>query len=814
MKTRFLLKLHEFYTNKSTKLFVCLMTVLLLASSANAQEKIKFKGLVKDSTNQQKLAYAAISFTKVYPSKKAITQTLADTAGLFALDLDTGMYDISIQLIGYHKLAQKIRIDQQPTQVKTFLLQAQVHLLQQLNIVGKKPLISQQRDRLVYDVEQDPMAQSEALSEVMKRVPMLSMDGEGNIQLNGQRNYKVLLNGRETAMLAQNTTEALRGFPGAAVAKIEVITLPPAKYDAEGIGGLINIITKKAVVGYNGFVYAYYSNLNYQAGTNLNLRAGKFTLTGLYSLSGTYNNKANIHTTTQPLQTALFQQRNLIGQQNVDRFSNSGNFEMSYEIDSLQALIVYGNVGGGNNKSKLEQQIRTDFASSPSQYGLFSQNIRNSFPNYGIGSDFIKKFRSSREKELSFRFNAQFSKNDGLNNSLMAMSTSDLFRQNESYSNNKEYTLQTDFAQPFGSNLKLETGAKVILRHANSDYLSLSKNAEEQPYLPDYSNSDNFAYQQQVYGGYGSLTFSIQKINFRTGLRAEHTVIKGDFYSSATQVNQNYTSLVPDFLVNTQLGKNYTITLGYTKRLQRPYINTLNPFINNNDPLNISFGNPELGPQTIHTLSFQNRLLQGPNFFSLAFNASYSGDMIAQYATFDQATGISTTQYGNVGRNREVAALLSFSTNRKKFNGGVNATVRYNKVENTLVTSQHEEGFSGTVGIYFNVPIYRTFSISGSGGINRPSLTLVNSLRAIHYYQVNFGYKLFNQKLSATMNVNNFFNKWRTNKSFTNDVNFTTNTVSLTPFRAIYVGLTYNFGQLKEQQSKKKGVKNDDLINN
>ena len=814
MKTRLLLKTREFSAKIYTKLFVYIMTVLLFTFSATAQEKIKFQGLVKDSTNQQNLAYAAVAFTKIHPSKKAITQTLADTSGLFALNLDTGMYEITIQLIGYHKLVQKIRVDKQATNVSTFLLKPQVQLLQQLNIVGKKPLISQQRDRLVYDVTQDPMAQSEALSEVMKRVPMLSMDGEGNIQLNGQRNYKVLLNGRETAMLAQNTTEALRGFPGAAVAKIEVITLPPAKYDAEGIGGLINIITKKVVVGYNGFVYGYYSNLNYTAGTNLNLRAGKFAITGLYSLSGTYNNKANIHTTTQPLQTALFQQRNLIGQQNVNRFSNSGNFEMSYEIDTLQAVIVYGNVGGGNNKSKLEQQISTDFATSPSQYGFFTQNIRNSFPTYGIGSDFIKKFKSSREKELSFRFNAQFSKNDGLNNSLMAMTTSDLFRQNDSYSKNKEYTFQTDFAQPFGPDLKLETGAKVILRNANSDYLSLSKNAEEQPYEPDYSNSDNFAYQQQVYGGYGSLTYSIKKFNFRTGFRAEHTVVKGDFFSSDTKVNQNYTSLIPDFSVNTQLGKGYSIILGYTKRLQRPYINTLNPFINNNDPLNISFGNPELGPQTIHTISFQNRLLNGPNFFSLALNASYSGNMIVQYATFNQTTGISTTQYGNVGRNREVAALFSFSTNRKKFNGGINATVRYNKVENTLVISQYEQGFSGTAGVYFYVPVYKSFSISGSGGINRPTLTLVNSLRAIHYYQVNFGYKLFNEKLSATMNVNNFFNKWRTNKSFTNDVNFTTNTVTLTPFRAIYVGLTYNFGQLKEQQSKKKGVKNDDLINN
>lgn len=814
MKTESLLESWCFYTKKCTKLFVVVLTILLSTLSAYAQEKIKFQGLIKDSTSQQTIAYATVAIVQANPSKKMVSQTFSDTAGAFALNLDTGSYEITIQLVGYRQLVENIRIGQQPLSVKTFLLKPQGHLLREVSITGKKPLISQLKDRLVYDVEQDPMAKNETLDEVMKRVPMLSVNGEGNIELNGQRNYKVLLNGRETAMLAQNTTEALRGFPGAAVARIEVITLPPAKYDAEGIGGLINIITKKAVVGYNAFAYGFYSNLNYTGGANLNLRSGKFTVTGLYSLNGTYNNHTKINTETLPLTSALFQKRSLIGEQNVDRFSNNGNFELSYEIDTLQAVVMYGNIGGGNNRNKLDQQITTDFASSVSQRGIFSQNIRNSSPAYGFGSDFIKKFRSNREKELSFRFNAQFSKNDGLNTSLLTMTNSNLFRQNDSYSKNKEYTFQTDFAQPFSPNLKLETGAKVILRNANSDYLSLSKNAEDQPYEPDYSNSDNFAYQQEVYGGYGSLTYTIKKFNFRTGLRAEHTAVKGDFFSSDTRVEQNYTSLIPDFSVNAQLGKGYTMILGYSKRLQRPYINTLNPFINNNDPLNISFGNPELGPQNMHTISLQNRLLRGPNFFSLAVNASYSGNMIAQYATFDQTSGISTTQYGNVGRNREMAALFSFSANRKKFNGGINVTLRYNKVENTLVTSQHEEGFSGNFGGYFFVPVYKSFSISGSGGVNRSALTLVNSAKAIHYYQVNFGYKFLKEKMNARINVNNFFNKWRTNRSFTNDVNFTTNTATLTPFRVIFVGLMYSFGKLKEQQSKKKGVKNDDLIDN
>lgn len=796
-----------------TPYIIVLFTIGFATQMVHAQEKIKFKGIVKDSISQESLPYARASFQKIAPLQQTPIHTASDTTGLLVVNLDTGVYQVTIQLVGYSQLIKKLKISTTTTGTQVFLLQAAANQLKQVNVVGKKPLISQQKDKLVYDVEQDEAAKGENISDVMRRIPMLSVDGEGNVQLNGQTNYKVLLNGRETAMFAQNTKDALRGFPGAVVAKIEVITSPSAKYDAEGIGGLINIITKKAIFGYNGFVNAYYSNINYQTSTNFSVRTGKFAVTGTYFLSGNYDNKSQVFNETLPLQPSTYQRRFLEGNQVANRFLNNGNLEMSYNIDTLQTIVLYGNISGGHNRSKLLQTITTDVANAAPQLDFFTQNIRNSFPTYGIGSDFIKKFKSNPDKELSFRFNGLFSKNDGLNTSLMDRTSNDLFRKNDNYSKNKEYTFQTDFIQPIHTDLKLETGAKFIFRDANADYLSLSRTAEDQPYEPDASNSDSFAYKQQVYSAYGSLAFSLSKLNFRTGLRAEHTEVNGDFFNTNTKVKQSYTTLIPDFSMNTQLSKSYTMVFSYTKRLQRPYINTLNPFVNNNDPLNLSFGNPELGAQTIHSLSWQNRILKGVNFFSFALSASYSGNMIAQYTTFNEASGVSTTQYDNVGRNREIASQISFSSSIKKLRGGFNLSVRYNKIENMLIASQQQEGISGNLGAFFYLTLYKTFSISGSGGINRPPFTLVNSQKAIHYYQVNFGAKFFKDKLNATVNFNNFFAKWRNNYAFTEDSNFSNRLHTRTPFRVTYIGFTYNFGKLKENLSKKRGVKNDDLIN-
>ncbi|MEE1946816.1 outer membrane beta-barrel protein [Pedobacter sp. KR3-3] len=799
----------------TTNCFVILILLSFFGLAAKAQEKPKLQGLLKDSASHEPLSFVTVSLLKTDSTKAVVASVLSDSTGRFVLHADSGTYLLSFNLFGYHKWVKPIKVSQPNAgDLTVYVLKPMSNQLKQVVITGQKQLISQDKDKLVYNVEQDVAARGESLTEIFRKIPMLSVDGEGNVQLNGQTNYKVLLNGRETAMFVANTKDALRGFPGVVVSKIEVITNPSAKYDAEGVGGLINIITKKGIMGYNGFLSAYYSNLNYQTSTNLSVRSGKFAITGTYFLSGNHNNKAGITSETLPLQPSAYQRRFLEGERITNRFSNDGNLEMSYNIDTLQTIVAYANVGGGNNKSRFTQNITTDFANMASQHDLFTQNVRNSIPTFGLGSDFIKKFKGNANRELSFRFNGQFSKNDGLNTSLMAMANGNLFRQNDSYSKNREYTLQSDYIEPLTQSTRLETGAKFIFRDANANYLSLSKTQESDPFEPDYSNSNNFAYKQQVYSGYGSLSFSLNKLNFRTGLRLEHTTVDGDFLSSHTNVKQNYTSLIPDFSMNTKLSDKYTLVFGYTKRLQRPYINTLNPFVNNNDPLNISFGNPNLSAQTIHSLALQNRLLMGPIFMSLILNASYTGNMIVQYTTFNETNGISTTQYGNLGKNREASATFTFAANLQKLRSGFGGTVRYNKIENTAMPTQHEQGFSGQVYGFFSYSFYKSLFLSGNGGVGKPAYTLINTVNAFPYYQVNIGAELFDKKLTASVNFNRFFNKWFTAKSYTEDANFRTLSTTTTPYRVIYFGFTYNFGKLKENLSKKKGVNNDDLINN
>jgi hypothetical protein len=235
--------------------------------------------------------------------------------------------------------------------------------------------------------------------------------------------------------------------------------------------------------------------------------------------------------------------------------------------------------------------------------------------------------------------------------------------------------------------------------------------------------------------------------------------------------------------------------------------------VNNNDSLNISFGNPDLGPQVLHAVSLQNRFVKGKSFAAINLNATYTDNMIVQFAFFDAATGVTSTTSANVGKEHQLSLGVYMSTPlNEKLTIGINSQLRYNHIKNRNNFLQQNSGISGVATGNFNYKVKGQFTISGSGGMIQSPYTLVNAPGPNYFYQVNFGYKLLNEKLAVTMNVNNFHDRFLQFRTMTDHPSFRTVTNSYNPFRVIYFGATYNFGKLKEPVSKKKGVTNDDLL--
>ena len=803
-------------THPLTKLLTAVVTCIFFSLSATAQNaKTSIAGTIKDSA-QKPLAFATVSIFRPNQMAEPAKTTYTNDKGHFKLTaVDTGSYTLVISHTGFSDQQKNITVtDGQQTDIGEISLLRASATLQGVTVTGRKPLIEQTDDKIVFNVENDPTAKTETAIDILRKTPFVSVDGEDNVQVNGQTNFKVLLNGKETSMFAQNIKEALKGFPGALIQKIEVITSPSAKYDAEGVGGIINIVTKKKMKGYNGSASLYYSHTGwYNANLNFSMKTGKWGISMFQYLGGTNGMTSQSTTETVPLKPSIFTRRFLEGTRRFSNLWGNGNAEVSYEIDSLNTLSSYANINAGHFKAHLNQTITTDYASSSPTLSYYDQNNKNEWPQSSVGLDYIRKFTSNKEKEFSVRFNGEFGRNKQYVNSEQDNPTIDRFVVNNSFAKNNQYTIQSDLIQPLKNNQKLEVGLKGIMRRATSDFTSLVKYDENEEFAINEGNTDNFRYKQDVYSLYGSYGFKVKKTNFRLGMRMEHTEVDGDFISSNTKVLQSYTSWLPNLQATTKFTNKYTLVTTYSQRLQRPFIWNLNPFVNNNDSLNIFFGNPALDAQTIHSLALQNRFMMGTTFFGLTLTGTYSGNMITQYVSFDAPTGVSKNTSANIGKEVQVSLNGNLSTKfTESWTFSINGNVRYNNIRNKLLPSQKNSGFGGNANMNTSYAINKKFSVSSYAGFWRSPVTIQAYQRINIWYGAGMVYKFFKEKLSANLSIANFLAKDREFRYTIKDPSFETRYVNKQPYRAIAVSLTWNFGKLTENVSKKKGVSNDDLI--
>lgn len=787
-----------------------LLSCLALAICSTAQE-ISVKGKLVDSASAKPVASATINFQEL--EKKISKTVISDQNGAFQTSLLPGKYRIMITHSSFRRKVMPLKVEGQPIDISNLQLVAMVKSLAEVTVTATRPLVEQKDDRLIYNVEDDPAAKAESASDILRKTPYVNVDGDGAIQVNGQSNFRVLLDGRETALFSQNVKEALKAFPGATISRIEVITSPSAKYDAEGVGGIINIITKKKLAGYNGTVNSSINSIgNKSAGLNMALKAGRLGVTGMYSLMSNSGLPSRQMAVTTPFQPIAFARRQVGGERETELFFHQGSLELSYDLDSTNTLVVYGNMGRHSNEQLNQYTIQTLFANGTSDTDPYLLESNFAMPTHGFGADFIRKYKGKPQKELTFRFQGLYNTNRSFTNSQQGLGAFDRFLLNNSEAFNREYTAQLDFIEPLNKTTRIETGVKTILRKAFADFESRVKFNKAEPYGIDPANSNRFNYDQNVYGGYVSLNKTFKALTARIGLRLEHTTVDGDFTSTRTTVRQRYTNFIPNLLLTKQFSKTVNSNLTYTFRLGRPPINSLNPFVNNSDSLNISFGNPNLGPQYIHSFAWQVRFFKGNKFISLQTGYNFANNLIIQNPSFDPATGVTSITGANAGQIREIT--LGFVSNlpvSTKWNFALNASGRLARMRNSLQTS-----WSGTTAgnVNGNITFKASplFTITSNNGYFVPLRTPNNTFPDNYFYGLNFGYKLFKQKLTVSANLTNFFEEERRLTFLTENQNFITENTNHILFRNFGLSLNYSFGRLKENVSKKKGVNNDDDV--
>ncbi len=795
-----------------------LLAFICLALQTNAQTPVQasfeIKGVIVDSVSKKGLDYITVGLKtdKNIPVKSVLTGS--DGKFSFA-GVNAGKYSIVVVSVGYKQ--KNIPLDlTENKDIGSIYISASSTKLNEVIVTADRPLIKQDIDKISYDLQADPESKVNSVLEMMRKVPLLSLDADDNIQLKGSGNYKILINGKPSGMVDKNPKDILRSMPASSIQNIEVITNPPSKYDSEGLAGIINIVTNKKIDnGYNGSV-----NFNQRFpvggpgfGGSFTFKQGKFGASGyggtnLYSSPATASINNRITTGVSP--TDLFQ--------NTSRDFESNNAylgtELSFEIDSLN--LVSGQFGFNNGKYNTNSSSKSLLSGTSGimqGYDIINvgESLRDGWDaalNYQLG------FKKNKNRLLTFSYRF-YTYGDGQNNSLTASNRLNYTIPDYEQVNNgssSEQTVQVDYIHPF-KKFTIEGGVKGIVRDNESDFQYNSLNASTGEFDPDPSRTNQFNNNQSIWGIYNSYQYNLKDWGFKAGLRLETTNVDADFVSTSSQIEQSYFNLIPSISVNRKFKNMSSLSLGYTQRIQRPGIWNLNPFVDRSNPNFESTGNPALRPVLANNFQLNySKFKKGS--INIGMSYSFSNNTLQRIAIFDPATNITRSTFENIGKDKSIGS--NFNVNypiTKKWNFNVSGNLNYVFIEGmingTLAKNDGMRGyFFGSSGYRFE----KGLRLNANFHYSTPYIMLQGRGNS----NVNFGLSvnkdIIKDKLSFSASTNNPFNKFRNFTNETSGGNFNQFSSSQSYFRSFGVSLNYRFGKLKEAIKKnKRGISNDDV---
>ncbi len=784
------------------------------------QVKGKITGTIVDNTDGSAVQFATL-VVKNLETKEDVAGGITDDNGEFKLYAPVGKYQLQIFFIGYDQ--KNIDIASTPANPDIDLgniqLVSNTTELEEVVIEGEKELVEAKIDKLVYNAEKDVANIGGNAADVLRRAPLLSVDLEGNVSLRGSQNIQYLINGKPSSMLASSPADLLNALPASEIKSVEVITTPSAKYDGEGSAGIINIITKqKTLEGIAG-------NFETTVGTRLNnMRLGLNTGKGRFGFnangSSYYGWPRQVSSTFYREdyiddQTRILSEDGDVKGYRLGFFGNAGAF---YDFNAYRsistALRIRGFTDGGDgdyNTSYIDpiNNINQNYLRYTD-----SERLRTGF-EWNI--DFVNKFAGSpgREIVLSYKLDGNVANNQSIiqQNDLIGNDLS-LFRDeiNENESDNRESTFQLDYTHPFGKLVTLETGGKAVIRSVISDYNYDTLDITTSDYLSDASRTDVFYYNQDVYAGYLSTTWKFgEKLGLVAGARYEHTAFDGSFDEVSDDFESSYSNLLPSIILSRKLSKTSTLKLSYTRRIQRPGLRYLNPYVVLDNNRNISQGNPALDPELTDQYEIGFNTFVKRASVSVAVYYKNTTDIIENYLDVDD-NGISVSTFRNIGERNSIGSNIFLSSTFFEIwtiRGGVDifsydasGVVDGIELSNTAILA------SGNINS--NVSLKKDWIIDLGGFFRGRSQTLQGYNQSFRIFYMGIKKQIWEKKGSIGLRIVEPFS---VNKDFKSELEgqtyYQVSNTSI-PFQSFGINFSYRFGSFEGKRQRRSRINNDD----
>jgi ferric enterobactin receptor len=806
----------------------------------------RIMGFILDSTTNKPVEYATVALFD--EKNQPIDGASTDQKGAFTLkDIPDGDFRLEVSFLGYTTFNKKHVIvgkGKRDLKLGNLPLGIDARTLGEVTVRGQAELIENKVDRLVYNAEKDIANKGGDASDVMRKVPMLSVDLDGNVSLRGNQNVKVLINGKPSSIMAGTVADALKQIPADMIKSVEVITSPSAKYDAEGSAGIINVITKKNnLQGLRGSV-------NLSAGTrssnifgSINLKYKKLGIGLNMGGNAMYNPTSGYTDTDRLLPNGLTSKTR---QENDGRRNGGfGNAQLNfdYELNAKNNVTLsFRNSyrGFSNNTSQLTYAgLATDNALAT----LFGNktNANNTSTNIDINFDYTRKFDKTGRELVFF---AQYGNNLGNNDytrDQYRSTENDIFykERNDNKPVTREMTYQLDYETPIGDNQKIEIGAKALLRHIESNslfyYDSLKTNTG---YQLSPTRSNLFNYDQSVYASYLSYTLSLpNKWSVKPGVRYEYTAVEATFQNKPKTTLPDYGLFVPSLSISKAFKGSKSLRFSFSRRIQRPSIQFLNPNITQSDPLNIQFGNPYLSPEYTNNFElnfstfFKTTTINIAAFTSQTNNSietiRFKGDP-TRLQELVLANGITTngiyinqnaliTTFQNIGQQHRTG-MNFFGSIRPNSKIMINANINaYYMTLNSPSLGLSNDGFVLDGGGFAQFTLKNNWSLQASAFGRGRQIQLQGSQGGFAFYNLSIQKDFKNKKGNFGIGIDNpfasYFKQVTTITSNTAGNEFTQNNVNYNYNRGIKFKFSYNFGKMTFDDSffkRKKSINNDD----
>ncbi|MEO6288084.1 MAG: outer membrane beta-barrel protein [Dyadobacter sp.] len=778
----------------------------------------RISGFVADSSNNKALDYITVSL--MTDKTTAIKADFTKTDGSFVFkNLKPLKYSIVIVGVGYKTktvVADLSDSTKQSMELGSISISPSITGLKEVTVTTIKPIVQQEVDRIIYDLQADPESKVYSVLEMMRKVPFLSVDADDNIYLKGNADFKILINGKPSSMVERSYKEVLRSMPASSIERIEVITTPPAKYDAEGLAGIINIITnKKMDNGYNGTI-----NVNERFpiggpgfGGTVSAKLGKI---GMTAMAG--GSQYNTPSTLNRVSRSTFGES--LTNTNQSGFAKSANkngyigYEISYEIDTLNLLSAQFNINGSKSEGSGYQTSRLNRSSEI----LEAYRVDNNNWGDGNGMDAALNFQrtSKADKNRLLTFSYRYFGYNNKQNSNLSISEQVNFelpdyRQINSQSFS-EQTFQVDIVYPV-KKLTIEAGLKGIMRDNRSDFRYDVFNPDTNEYQISPGMSNKYNNTQNVFGVYNTYQYNLKNWSFKGGVRIEQTVVDADFISTDSKVKQNYFNVIPSVSVNRKFKNNNALNLGYSQRIQRPGIWQLNPFIDRSNPNFERTGNPNLRPAFVNDVQLTYSLNKKASI-NIGTGVTAFRDLIFQVAVYDPETNITRNSFENTGTARLIMLMLNVNYPiTKKWNFSLNARAAHGKVKgivnNIPVTNQ---GIMSQVSVSTGYRLVKDWKVSANLNLNGPGVNLQGSSNAMTSCAFSVSKDVIKDKLTFSAAANNPFTKFRSFRRETSGPDFGQTDYRRDYFRSFNLSLNYKFGRLKAAIKKnQRGIRNDDV---